>query len=226
MAVETWYVEQLLVATNTNRLFISRSESANTAEAATATGWVVAETAAGNYRDMQNGTEISGGFSTTIAPNNTAPTQNAQYTVTGFSPPNLFVSLTAISTVFPYNGYFPAGDWTMNFGFRAVSNGGTQDGRIGVRVFKGDAGFTNVTELTSARLVGTEVTNLATNATQFSVVTWSAPIVQLNRQYLYLKCAWEITGVAGNNNSDVLFRQGSTCSIISPEFKLRNYAIT
>lgn len=231
MATETWYIRELTVATGVNRLVFDRSSEANVAEAALTVpmGWVVGKTAALNYADMSNGAEVAAGsFSTTVAPNATAPAAGRTDNPAVFSPPSIYTTAVAISTLYPYNGYFPAGTWTFNFGFRAVTAANGQDGRVGIRVYKNAANFASITQLTSAILVGTTVTNLATNATQFSVVTWStAPIIQLNNEYLTVKIAWEITGAgATSNNNDVNFRKGNTCNMISPEFRGREYTIT
>lgn len=231
MAIQTWYVREILVATGVNNLFLDRSPDAAVAEAATVTGWIVAKTAAANYSLLSNGTERAATtFSTTIQPatgfNTTVDRSDA---VTGESPPNLFTVNSSIGTMYPYVGSFDAGNWTFEFGFRAVTQGGTQDGRIGIRVFKSsvsDPDITNSTELTAAVQLGTVVTNLATAATQFSTVTWSAPAFTLNNEYLWVKCAWEITGQAGNNNADVLFRQGSTCFVNSSNYTPRRYSVT
>lgn len=229
MATQTWYLNFINTGGGANRLFWDLSQASNIAEAATTSGWVVAKTAALNYALFVNNAAENKGFSTTLAPNNTAPTLSATYTTpVGFDGP-LYLNNNCISTLYPYNGYFPAGNWIFTFGFRAVSNGGTQDGRIRLRLYKSGASFTNVTELTtpaSAPLIGTTVTNLATGATQFSVVTFAAPIIQLNNEYLHCKLAWEITGQAGSNNADVDFRDGNTCTMESPEFQARTRTVS
>lgn len=229
MATQTWYLNIINTGGGVNRLYWDLSQASNIAEAATTFGWIVAKTAATNYALFVNNAIENTGFSSTLAPNNTAPTLNATFnTPVGFSGP-LYLSNNVISTMYAYNGYFPAGTWTFTYGFRAVSNGGAQDGRIRLRLFKGSAEFNDVTEITTAGsdpLTGTTVTNLATNATQFSTVTFSAPIIQLNNEYLFTKLAWEITGAANNNNADVDFREGSTCTIVSPQFQARTRSIT
>lgn len=229
MAQETWYVREIQVATGIYRLFWDLSSEANVAEGATTVpiGWVVAKLGAGNYANFSNGTELAGGFSTTIVPNNTAPAAGRTDTPAGFG--TLYSTAVAISTMYPFNGYFPAGIWNFAFGFRAVSQANGQDGRVNIRVFKNGPNFTNATELTAAMLVGSTVTNLTTAATQFSNVTWDTganPII-LNNEYLSVKIGWEITGAGTtSNNNDVDFRDGNTLTMISPVFKGRYYSVS
>lgn len=224
MPTKTWYINQL-----GGDLFYDEDIS-GVANATSATGWTVGKIAAARYSDLANGTErATGTFTTTIVPNTTAPTVNITLTsVTPYTPPNLLVSNQAITTAFEYTGVFPAGTWTFAFPVIAVSAGGVQDGRMGIRVFKasrnGDT-FTGTTELTSARLVGTTVTNLTTTTAQTSTVTWSAPAFQLNNEYLIVKIAWEITGAGNANNQDVLIRFGPASTMISPDFKIKRQSL-
>lgn len=225
MAVKTWYINEI-----GGDLFYD-GDASGVAETLSLTGWTVGKTAAARYSDLLNGTERAANtFGTAVLPNNTAPTVNITQTNTPpYTPPNLLVSNQCVGFLYEYNGYFPAGDWIFNFPLRAQTNGGTQDGRMGLRVFKaarsGDT-FTGTTELTSARIAGTTVTNLTTTTTQTSTVTWSAPAFFLNNEFLLAKIAWEITGQANNNNADVRLMYGSTATVISPTFRKRSYNIT
>lgn len=226
-----WYVRQIVVTGTTNRLFLDRSRNAaDIAEAGTTVGWNVGQVAAGNFQIMAQGVEQSrNNFTTTAAPDNTFPaTADTTYAATAiFTPPSLYVVNSSIGTFYPMVGLFPAGTWTFTFGFRAVTNATGQDGRVNIRVFKSSANAANDVELTSAALVGTAVTNLATAATQFSTVTWTnAPEIRLNDEYLYVKIAWEITGAATNNNADVNFRFGNTCYVETTDFRERRYNVT
>ncbi len=228
MATQTWYLNAINTGGGVNRLFWDLSQTSNIPEAATPSGWQVGKTAATNYALFVNNNAENTGFSTTLAPNNTAPTLSTTYnTPVGFDGP-LYLNNNCISTLYAYNGYFPAGNWTFSFGFRSVS-GTAQDGRIRLRLFKSGASFTSVTELTtpgSNPLTGTTVTNLTSGATQFSTVTFAAPIIQLNNEYLHCKLAWEITGAGAVNAADVNFRDGSTCTILSPQFQARTRSVT
>jgi hypothetical protein len=233
MAVQTWYLDQIAVGGGQSRLFWDLStEAGATAETTSTTGWTVGKIAANNYSLLQNGTErATGTFTTTIAPNNTAPVSDETFSPAVFSPPPLIIDSESIATLYEYNGYFPAGTWTFAFPVIAVSAGGAQDGRITMRVFKGqrdpadDTAWINVTELTAALLSGTIVTNLTTAASQTSTVTWSAPAFFLNNEFLIAKMAWQITGAGGANTQDVLIRYGVTATATSTTFRDRTYNI-
>lgn len=233
MAVETWYLNQINVGgTNPDRLWWDKDPAAAIAQTTGITGWTVGKTAANNYRILAQGQEVAG-FTTTLAPNNTAPSVDDIYTtVDPYTPPDLFNDVESISTLYEYNGFFPAGTWTFDFPVIAVTQGATQDGQIRLRVFKGRRDTTdwiNVTELTasgSAPLTGSVVTDLLTTVTQTSTVTWSAPAFFLNDEFLIIKIAWQITGAGGNNNADVVLRYGDGATMITPIFRDRSYNIS
>jgi len=230
MAVKTWNLRQINVGgTNPNRLWWD--EAAAAAAATSSSGWTVGQIAAGNYSNLNQGVErATGTFSTTIVPNATAPAVDNSYAATAiYTPPTLLNDIESISTLYEYNGVFPAGTWTFNFPVIAVSSGNNQDGNIGIRVFRGlrsETAWASVTEITSARLEGTTVTNLTTAAAQTSTVTWSAPAFRLQNEFLIVKVAWEITGAGTQNTRDVLLRWGSGASMVSPNFKKSRHIIT
>lgn len=224
MPVQTWYINQI-----GGDLFYD-ADGGGVTNATSATGWTVGKIAAARYSDLANGTErATGTFGTTVLPDTTAPVVDITLTNTPpYTPPNLLASNECIGLLYEYNGYFPAGTWTFTFPVIAVSSGGDQDGRMGLRVFKAARSgntFTGTTELTAARQVGTTVNNLSTATVQNSVVTWSAPDIQLNNEFLLVKLAWEITGSGGANNRDVLIRYGSSSTMVSTNFRKRSYNI-
>lgn len=230
MAIKTWSIVQVTTnGTPASLLYFDEAPAGTAATSNPNIGFTVAKTALGNYRDLSNGAEVAG-FSATIVPNATAPTSDASYaTATTYSPPTLISSTDSISTLYEYNGVFPAGTWTFNFPVIAVGAGGTQDGRMGLRVFKGlrsGTAFASVTELTAARLVGTTVTNLATATPQTSTVTWSAPAFRLNNEFLIIKLGWEITGASTSNAGDIIFRRGAGATMVSPTFKTLRHIIS
>lgn len=229
MPVETWYLEQIAVGgTAPNRLFWDTDVSAAGALATSTTGWTVAKLAANNYSNLSNGAEFPT-FSTTVVPNNTAPTVDNSYPSTAiYTPPTLLSSTDSIGMLYEYNGSFPAGTWTFTFPVIAVTAGGTQDGAITMRVFKGlrnGTAWSGVTELTAAMLQGTTVTNLATTLAQNSVVTWSAPAFRLDREFLICKMGWRIIGAGGATGCDVLFRYGVGATMVSPSVRKKQYNI-
>jgi len=230
MAIKTWSIVQVTTNGTPASLLYWNEAAAGTAATSTPNiGWTVGKTGITNYRDLSNGSEVAG-FAATIVPNATAPTSDASYAAaTTFSPPTLISSTDSISTLYEYNGVFPAGTWTFNFPVIAVGAGGTQDGRMGLRVFKGvrsGTAFASVTQLTAARLVGSTVSNLATATAQTSTVTWSAPAFRLNNEFLIIKLAWEITGAGGNNACDIIFRTGAGATMVSPTFKKQRHIIS
>ena len=230
MPIKTWTLRQINVGgTNPNRLWWD--EDAGAAEAASSTGWEQGTNGAGNYANLVQGTEVARGtFATTVLPNATAPTVDNSYAATAiYTPPTLLNSTDSISTLYPYNGVFPAGTWTFNFPVRAVSLGGQQDGRISMRVFRGlrsGTAWASVTEISAARLSGTTVLNLTTAASQTSTVTWSAPAFRLQNEFLICKLAWEVIGAGSGNTADVNLRWGTTATMVSPNFKKRRHIIT
>lgn len=225
MPTKTWYINQI-----NGDLYYNEDGDA-VANATSISGWTVGKIAAGNYSNLVQGVESgTGTFSTTIVPNNTAPTVNSStVSVPPYTPPDLLLSNNSVVTLYPYNGYFPAGTWTFNFPVIAVTAGGVQDGRMGIRVFKARRSgntFASTTELTAARLVGTTVTNLTTTTAQTSTVSWTtAPIIQLNNEFLIIKVAWEIVGAGNANNQDVLMRYGVAATMVSTVFRKRSYRI-
>lgn len=224
MAIKTWYLNQI-----SGDLFYDDDAGA-VSETLSNSGWVVAKLAPTRYAILNNGTEAnSNTFTTTDILTSNPPVVNVTFNnATPYTPPSLIVSSDSITTLFLYNAVFPAGTWTFDFPLRAQSNGGTQDGRVRLRVFKaqrsGDT-FSNTTELTTVALNGTTVTNLTTTTTQTSTVTWSAPAFSLENEYLIIKIAWEITGASNNNNSDIRFMYGNTATMTTPEFRKKRYNV-
>lgn len=231
MAVKTWYLEEINVGgTNPNRLWWDEDGSNVPAQTTSASGWTVAKTAAGNYRILSNGQEISGGWSTTVQPTATAPVVNNSYPSTAiYTPPDLLNSTDSISSLYEYNGVFEAGTWTMDIPVIAVSSGGDQDGRITARFFKAlrsGTSWSPIVELTSAVLNGSTVTNLTTTTSQISTVTWSAPAFNLENEFLIVNIAWNITGAGGANTRDVRIRYGTGATLVSPNFKIKRHILT
>ena len=229
MPTKQWNLRQINVGgTNPNRLWWD--EAAAATAATSSSGWTVGKTVAGNYSILNQGVEQANGtFSTTIVPTATAPTVDNSYAATAiYTPPTLLNSTDSISTLYEYNGVFDAGTWTFDFPVIAVTSGGAQDGRVGIRVFRGlrsGTAWASVTEITGARQVGTTVTNLTTTTAQISTVTWSAPAFKLQKEFLIVSVGWEITGAGGANNNDVLLRWGTGADILSPTFRKQRYNI-
>lgn len=230
MATKTWTLRQVATGgTPANVLWWDPTNATAPAQATSSSGWTVAKTAANNYRDLVQGSEVAA-FSTTVVPNTTAPTATGSFAATAtYTPPTLIYHTGSISTLYEYNGYFPAGNWVFTFPMISVTNAATGAGRINLRVFKASrsntTAFNTATELTGAMQAGTIATAPTTTTTQSSVVTWAAPEFFLNNEFLIIKVGFQITTASGNNNADFLLRHGSGCTMLSPTFRERSYNI-
>lgn len=229
MATKTWNLRQIATGgTPANVLWWNPSNTTPPAQATSVSGWTVAKTAANNYRDLVQGSEVAA-FSTTIVPNTTAPVATGSFAAAvGFTPPTLLYHTNSITTLCEYNGYFPAGNWIFTFNVISVTTAATGAGRINLRVFKGTrngTAFSNVTELTAAMQAGTIATAPSTTVTRASTVTWAAPAIRLDNQFLIVKVGWQITTASGANNADIVLRHGTGCTMVSPTFRERQYNI-
>lgn len=232
MATKTWTLRQVATGGSpANILWWDPTQATAPAQATSASGWTVAKTAANNYRDLAQGSEVAG-FSTTIVPNTTAPTATGSFAATAtYTPPTLIYHTGSISTLYEYNGYFTAGNWVFTFPMISVTASATGAARINLRVFKASrnvagTGFNTATELTGALQAGTIATAPTTTTPQSSVVTWAAPAFFLNNEFLIVKVGLQITTASGSNSADFLLRHGSGCTMATPSFRSRDYTIT
>lgn len=232
MAIKTWTLRQVATGgTPANILWWDPTNAAAPTQATSSSGWTVGKTAANNYRDLVQGSEVAA-FSTTIVPNATAPTATGSFAATAtFTPPTLIYHTGSISTLYEYNGYFAAGNWVFTFPMISVTTSATGAGRINLRVFKasraaGGTTWNTATELTGAMQAGTIATGPTTTTPQSSVVTWNAPAFFLNNEFLIVKVGFQITTASGATNADFLLRHGSGCTMVSPSFRSREYNIT
>ena len=114
----------------------------------------------------------------------------------------------------PLNGTFAAGNWNFTFGMR--TGAATNSGRMRCLMWAStNADGTSARKLTSATLVGTTVLMNSATATFNSTVTWAAPQVVLNNEYLFLQVEWEST-VAGTSNSCTA--QFYQCSFVTTNY--------
>lgn len=198
-------------------------------ETTSVTGWTVAKLANPRYANIINGAVQTTFQTSPTLPNTTDPAVDASTaTLLPYTPPDLLLENGSIMTLYPYTGYFPAGNWTFNFPVIAAGTGGAQDGRIRMEVFKatrsGNA-FGTVTRLTTTNLLGATVLNITTTTSLNSSITWSAPAFFLNNEFLICKIAWEITGAGGANNAGVRMRFGRGVTMTSTNFRDRAYNI-
>ena len=159
------------------------------------TGWTVAKIAPPSYATMfYNSESASGNFDGTAKPN-AAPASSA-------------IDSWRISAA--TTGDFSAGTWYSSLSVIAVTSGGDQEGRARIRVWRSvNADGTTATEITKSTMIGTTITNLATTVAQSSSASTQVAAFSLSNEYLFLQCAWEITGAGGANTRDVLVRLGS-----------------
>lgn len=232
MATKTWTLRQVATGgTPANILWWDPSNATAPAQATSASGWTVGKIAAASgYSNLVQGSEqATGTFSTTIVPNTTAPVATGSFAATAtYTPPTLLYHTNSISTLYEYNGVFPAGNWVFTFPMISVSTSATGAGRINLRVFKGarsGTAYSGVTELTGALQAGTIASAPTTTVTRTSTVTWAAPEVRLNNEFLIVKVGFQITTASGSNTADFLLRHGSGCTMLSPAFRERKYNI-
>lgn len=189
MAKRTFYLTTSADANGWGAL----SETAQAA-ATTASGWTVS-TGATNHSELEVGVE------------------RAASTFTGTTVPDGTLDTTlkdALRVPSALTETYAPGACTFNFAVIAVTNGGSQDGRMRFRVIRADADGSNAVEITSAQQQGSLVTNLATGAAQTSSLTVDLPRFTITNQYLFFQLAWERTGAGGMSNSDVLLRTGTS----------------
>jgi hypothetical protein len=114
----------------------------------------------------------------------------------------------------PLSGTFAAGNWNFTFGMRtgAASNAG----RIRCNMWASvNADGTGARELNAATLVGTIVTMNSITATFNSTITWAAPQIVLNNEYLFLQVEWQVTTVGTSNSCTAQFYQ---CSFVTTNY--------
>jgi hypothetical protein len=109
-----------------------------------------------------------------------------------------------------YTGLFPAGSWSFAVKVRATV-ASAQNGALVIRVWASTSatGASGNRELTTAIQTGTTATTPSTTVDSSTTVTWSAPNVILNNEYLFVQMEWKITVAGGSNTADWVLRAGS-----------------
>ena len=158
------------------------------------TGWIVS-TGATNHSAWFNDVERAAStFVDAVPPNGSLDTTNGDF----------WKSPTKLT------GDFAAANWNIHFAARAGNNGGSQDGRMRCRLFRGvnDDGSA-ATEITAAQQQGGLITDLLTTVTQVSTATFNPGAFSVTGEFLFVQLAWERTGAGGMTNSDVNARIGN-----------------
>ena len=143
MAVRTFRVRDAKIS-GTEHLTVQETDITL---ATGASGWTVAKLANPRYAQLDSLTKrASGAFGTTSA----IDAASGPNDVLGDS-----IALSEAADA-PFLGTFPAGNWTIAAVVRAVGAGGSQDGRIRIRVWAATnkAGTNNLRQITSAAQVG------------------------------------------------------------------------
>ena len=159
------------------------------------TGWTVGKVATANWsRQTSTIEKATGTFGTTAQPSG--------------APLNAAEDCWRISAT--TTGQFSAGTWYSSLSLIAVSAGGAQDGNANFRIWRSaNADGTSATELTQGRMVGSTITNLSTTVAQSSSASTQIAASNLTSEYLFMQCAWAISGAGSANGQDVLIRLGS-----------------
>lgn len=123
----------------------------------------------------------------------------------------------------PLNGEFASGDWTISFRVIAKAAGGSQDGRMRVKVWQVpdlyDPNYVGAVEMTSGSVALSTVNNLSTSTAQ--TVSGQVPVTQnlvLSGAYVVVQCAWEITGAGGKVDCDVMMRTAPDSKVVTTDF--------
>ncbi len=160
------------------------------------TGWTVGTQLASPYACQVYNTEI-GGAQFTATPKPDVPPVNSAEDSWRFG---------------PSTGTFSLGTWYSSISVIAVTSGGDQDGRLRARLWRSpNPTGTPATEITASSgvMVGTTVTNLSTTVAQSSSASARIAAFFISNEYIFYQVAWEITGVGGAADRDVLVRYGS-----------------
>ena len=208
MATKTFYV--LGTAAPSPNFFGQLQDGGSAPTAANATyGWKVAK--------ISTATPFWKAF---LGASATATTASASDQISSATGPTKGTGATATTagdsfvTALPYTANITAGTWTLAFGMRCTTSS-SQAGHINVRVWASkNADGSSARELTSGSQVCSTITLSSTTATFNSTVSWSAPAITLNNEYLFFQVEWVETVASGSNNGDVVFYI-SACSIVT-----------
>jgi hypothetical protein len=202
----TWYVTNNLGDGSPHQA-MSETDPGTEAYASPVTGWIVS-TGATNHSPYD------------------AQVEQAAATFVNTTPPDGSIDTAAGDcwrTDRPYVGDFASANWNVHFACRANTGGDTQDGRIRIRLFRGNINDGNgATEITAGHIQGGLVTNLLTSATQVSTATFNPGAFTVNGEFIFVQLAWERTGAAGMTTYDVNMRIGNASGtgsrVISSDF--------
>jgi len=173
---------------------LSASDPGAEATRSPVTGWIVS-TGSTNHSAWFNDVERAAStFVDTAPPDGSLDTTNGDF----WKSPGLLT------------GDFDSANWNIHFAARATSNGGTQDGRMRCRLFRGpNADGSGATEITAAQQSGGLITDLLTSVTQVSTATFNPGAFSVAGEFIFVQLAWERTGAGAMTTSDVNARIGN-----------------
>lgn len=208
MAAITWFLTNNSVSIGSD---LTLTDPGSETLRSPVTGWVVS-TGATNHAEYFNDVERAAStFTGTTVPDGSLDTTNGDFWV---SPS-------------PLSGSFASANWSVSLWVQAATNGGTQDGRMRCRLFRGaNQNGTSAVEITSAHQQGGLVTNLLAGAgnTQVSTATFNPGAFNVNNEYIFIQLAWERTGAGGMSSSDVDVLTAS--QVTTADFTAKSAAVT
>src|SRR6478736_682274 len=196
MAVKTLYLKDA-VASGSNFGSLQDGGTAPTA-ASMVTGWIVAKTAnTVPYSRLKYATkQIASTFNATDQLGTAAMPTNTLA--------DAFRSENALT------GDFASGSWSFAIKVRATT-ASAQNGAVVIRVWASTSatGASGNRELTTAIQTGTTAITPSVTTDSSTTVTWSAPSITLNNEYLFVQMEWKVVVASGNNAADWVLRAGS-----------------
>jgi hypothetical protein len=193
----TWY--------GTNTTLSPFQELSETSPGANATaspvvGWVHG-TGSANGAHMDAGATVTeANFTSTTPPDGTLDTTTGD----GFR------------TASTYNGSFASANWTVQFALIGVTQAGAADGHIKFRLFRSaNADGSGATQITSAQQTCGTITNLSTTQATSSLTTFNPGVFSVTNEHLFFQVAWHRSGAGGMSTTDVIFRWGTTATLVT-----------
>lgn len=174
---------------------------------ATATGWILSNTAGGNSAEMDSLNERATNQFTSDA---TTPKPASLDSTLG----NAWRTPTALF------GTFPAANWTLSMAARSVTAASLAGVQFGWRVYAtaNPAGTSGLREATSGRVLSaTSSTAWSTTANQTISATWAAPAVSVANEYLFFALALVIVTNSGTGTTrDINLRKNAASAVTTP----------
>lgn len=207
MATKTFYFKNAAASGSSAR---SLQDGGSVTAATTGTGWTTENAInVGSYSLMVSGSEA---------------TRTGPGSFTGTAQPTTSLAASAADCWRSENtldGTFANTNWSLKFGFRAVSLAHSGNLNIRFRVWKSAAADgSSATELTSAAQASGNFST-ATGSDSTVTVTWSpGGTLTLTNEYLFVQCALYVSSAGGGGTSDCLFRVDSSSgyAVTTPDF--------